>query len=39
MPLLTICQQIWKVSKAQISKIIQSSESFGSCLDNLGKTH
>ena len=25
--------------KVQISKIIQSSESFGSCLDNLGKKH
>ena len=26
-----------KLSKAQIPKIIQSSESFGSCLANLGK--
>ena len=37
MPLLTICQQIKKCSKAQISKIIQSGGSFGSWLVNLGK--
>ena len=28
-----------KFSKTQISKIIQSGESFGSCLGNLGKKH
>ena len=32
----TICQQI-KLSKSQISKIIQSGESFGSWLGNLGR--
>ena len=26
-----------KLSKAQISKVLQSGESFGSWLDNLGK--
>ena len=37
MQLLKICKQIVKLAKAQISKIIQFGEYFGSCLVNLGE--
>ena len=37
MSLLTKCQQIKKLNKIQISKIIQSGGSLGSWLGNLGK--
>ena len=36
MQLLKICKQIVKLAKAQISKILQLGEYFGSCLVNLG---
>ena len=37
MQLLKICKQIVKLAKAQISKILQLGEYFGSCLANLGE--
>ena len=37
MSFLITCHQIWNLVKPQISKIIQSSGSFSSCLGNLGK--
>ena len=37
MPLLIIYQEIIKLSKASVSKTIQSGGSFGSWLANLGK--
>ena len=37
MPLLTVCQQIIRYSKFEISNIIQSGGSFGSWLGNLEK--
>ena len=37
MPLLIIYQEIIKLSKANVSKTIQSGGSFGSWLANLGK--
>ena len=37
MQLLKICKQTVKLAKAQISKIIQFGEYFGSCLVNLGE--